>query len=837
MSSLLPNGKQRFVDNNGRPLIGGRVYYYTPNTSTPKNTWQDESMTVLNTNPIVLDARGECTAWGTGRYRQVVRDSSGNLIWDRIVTDLSAQIDQIMEDLADPDGSSLVGFIQKGASAVARTAQDKMREHYSAADFGAVGDGTTNETAVFVAIEGGTTGKHIDLLGKTYLVDVVPKGNDYFNGAFRVVDTIFWRNQSPRLTPFHSPVPTVRAVLPNEGIFRGLNVGFFVQPGTSNWTLVWRQAAGHGVEDGASIMAASSDDGGKTLNNIRVIFRTSTSDNRNFSCGQMGNGRFGIVVARPQESGSYLSPAFVWSDDNGATWNSLTMPSTGNRDFHGKIEPWPTSAGGNDTLGYIVYGYRPASEGGGVIAYSTIDNGATWTERLGVVAPTGQFPNLSELAVTRVANKNQWIMVIRTSAGLNMAVSMSSNMTTWSTPVDSGLYMGGNPPAVFYEDGKIWALSFSRRGAAIIPEYANAIVISQGDPVQLVNSGGSQGWGGWEVLAPSTFWPTGYIYMSPVRGRWYGLFTMAEEQAGNSRGRTAYLGMLCSDPVDSADARQLQNVISGPNSIFNGGLQVWQAGTTFSSFGARTMVADGFTFARAAFAGGATVSRVNGNKARYAMRIRRDDGDVSTAAMNLTCVLTMDQSIPYRNKVVALQFRAIAGSGFSANNGFLSVQVRQTNNPTEQNVTNSSGLFSIGDAPVDSSGTGVTLDGLWRDFVLVVQNVALDATQLLIRFTWTPIGSAFNDYFDLEMIKMEPGRLSTPFQWPLYSDVLDVAQRFYQVKTVQTENGSRYIPLRTMHRIPSITASAGIPSNINVDGFELANTSATSSAVVANAIL
>src|SRR6478752_1382770 len=114
MSSLLPNGKQHFDDNNGRPLVGGRVYYYIPNTSTPKNTWQDEAMTVLNTNPIILDARGECTAWGFGTYRQVVRDSLGNLIWDKIVTDLSARIDQIIEDLAAPDGSSLIGFIQDG---------------------------------------------------------------------------------------------------------------------------------------------------------------------------------------------------------------------------------------------------------------------------------------------------------------------------------------------------------------------------------------------------------------------------------------------------------------------------------------------------------------------------------------------------------------------------------------------------------------------------------------------------------------------------------------------------------------------------------------------------
>lgn len=118
MSSLLPNGKQHFDDNNGRPLVGGRVYYYIPNTSTPKNTWQDEAMTILNTNPITLDTRGECTAWGTGSYRQVVRDFFGNLIWDKIVTDLSAVIAEqdamLRADLAnasDPEkGAAMVGY-------------------------------------------------------------------------------------------------------------------------------------------------------------------------------------------------------------------------------------------------------------------------------------------------------------------------------------------------------------------------------------------------------------------------------------------------------------------------------------------------------------------------------------------------------------------------------------------------------------------------------------------------------------------------------------------------------------------------------------------------------
>lgn len=144
MSSLLPNGKQHFDDNNGRPLVAGRVYYYIPNTSTSKNTWQDEAQTILNTNPIILDARGECTAWGSGRYRQVVRDQFGNLIWDKIVADIGSQF-------AEPDGAALVGFSQEGPEAVDRNLLEKNREIVSVTDY--IGADPTGATPSDDAIE------------------------------------------------------------------------------------------------------------------------------------------------------------------------------------------------------------------------------------------------------------------------------------------------------------------------------------------------------------------------------------------------------------------------------------------------------------------------------------------------------------------------------------------------------------------------------------------------------------------------------------------------------------------------------------------------------------
>jgi len=85
MAQLLPNGRQQFLDANGNPLVGGLVYFYIPNTTTPKDTWQDAAKSTLNTNPVVCDARGQATIYGEGDYRQILQDAAGNQIWDKSV--------------------------------------------------------------------------------------------------------------------------------------------------------------------------------------------------------------------------------------------------------------------------------------------------------------------------------------------------------------------------------------------------------------------------------------------------------------------------------------------------------------------------------------------------------------------------------------------------------------------------------------------------------------------------------------------------------------------------------------------------------------------------------
>lgn len=81
-------------------LASGTVSMFIPNTTTPKQTWQDSAQTILNSQPITLDANGCALIYGTGSYRQQLFDSLGNLVWDQVTTDTSANNNTFWAGLA-----------------------------------------------------------------------------------------------------------------------------------------------------------------------------------------------------------------------------------------------------------------------------------------------------------------------------------------------------------------------------------------------------------------------------------------------------------------------------------------------------------------------------------------------------------------------------------------------------------------------------------------------------------------------------------------------------------------------------------------------------------------
>lgn len=81
-AQLSPVPVFKAFDNNGQPLAGGLLYSYIAGTSTPQVTYTDSTQSTSNTNPIVLNARGECALWlgTTLTYKLQLTDSLGNTI-------------------------------------------------------------------------------------------------------------------------------------------------------------------------------------------------------------------------------------------------------------------------------------------------------------------------------------------------------------------------------------------------------------------------------------------------------------------------------------------------------------------------------------------------------------------------------------------------------------------------------------------------------------------------------------------------------------------------------------------------------------------------------------
>lgn len=166
--SALAGAGQQFFDNNGAPLSGGKLYSYDAGTTTPKTTYTSAAGNVAHTNPIILDSAGRIATgeiWLTAgsNYKFTLATSTDVTIatWDNITgidgTGITTSASSVsftgfggltgtVQDLADNDGSDWIGFIQTGGAPVARSVQSKLRDVYNVRDWGAVGNGSTDDT-------------------------------------------------------------------------------------------------------------------------------------------------------------------------------------------------------------------------------------------------------------------------------------------------------------------------------------------------------------------------------------------------------------------------------------------------------------------------------------------------------------------------------------------------------------------------------------------------------------------------------------------------------------------------------------------------------------------
>jgi len=149
MAQLFTPPFQTTLDANANAISGAQLLFYVSGTNTPAPVYADGALTTPLATPVVADSAGRFVPIYLNpqiKYRVVVANAAGATI-----RDVDPLTNSDLADLADGGGLGLVGFIAEGAGAVDRTALSKAREIVSVLDFGAKGDGVTDDTAAFNA--------------------------------------------------------------------------------------------------------------------------------------------------------------------------------------------------------------------------------------------------------------------------------------------------------------------------------------------------------------------------------------------------------------------------------------------------------------------------------------------------------------------------------------------------------------------------------------------------------------------------------------------------------------------------------------------------------------
>jgi hypothetical protein len=199
--------------------------------------------------------------------------------------------------------------------------------------------------------------------------------------------------------------------------------------------------------------------------------------------------------------------------------------------------------------------------------------------------------------------------------------------------------------------------------------------------------------------------------------------------------------------------------IAGKNFVINGGMDIWQRGTSFANPN------NGYTTDRwlGSQATAGTITRVatgdttNLPNIQYALRYQRTSASTSTAQLNIIQNFESVNSIPLAGKTVTLSFYARKGANYSPTSSLLGV-VLPTGTGTDQNYYTAGYTGSA-----DTINSSATLTTTWQRFTYTA-TLPVTTTETAVYFYAAPTGTAgAADYYEITGIQLEVGSVATAF--------------------------------------------------------------------------
>jgi hypothetical protein len=233
------------------------------------------------------------------------------------------------------------------------------------------------------------------------------------------------------------------------------------------------------------------------------------------------------------------------------------------------------------------------------------------------------------------------------------------------------------------------------------------------------------------------------------------------------------------------------------NILINGGMQIWQRGTSFLNLpnqGATNYTADRWNATRYS-SGDHDVTRqeVNYLGFQYALRSERSTGDSSNTSRYINHPIESSISRTLAGKNVVLSFYARRGAGAATT---AAVNGSHITAYIVYHVDNSfldDGMFYVGFKNASTSTAAFKAIILSTDFQKfeLTGFIPSNVRQIGIAFG-TPEGiptAVANDYFDITGVQLEEGRVATPFEHRSIGEELALCQRYFYTLEQQQNSG------------------------------------------------